>query len=81
MKSAFPWFPPYDVSGIRWIGVMKRLAAASPKVVVPGHGDAGGAQRLTDVRDYLELLRAETWLRRSSGQRVPRRKHPDRDDL
>jgi glyoxylase-like metal-dependent hydrolase (beta-lactamase superfamily II) len=67
--SIFPWFPPYDtdVSGIGWIEVIKRLVAASPKVVVPGHGDVGGAQRLADVRDYLELLRDETWLRRDSA--------------
>lgn len=67
--AIFPWFPPYDtdVSGIRWIEVMKRLAAASPRVVVPGHGDVGGAQRLADVRDYLELLRDETWVRRDSA--------------
>jgi len=67
--SIFPWFPPYDtdVSGIRWIEVMKRLADADPKVVVPGHGDIGGGQRLADVRDYLELLRDETWVRRDSA--------------
>ena len=67
--AIFPWFPPYDtdVSGIRWIEVMKRLAATSPRVVVPGHGDVGGAQRLADVRDYLELLRDETWVRRDSA--------------
>lgn len=67
--AIFPWFPPYDidVSGIRWIEVMERLAAARPKVVVPGHGDVGGPQRLADVRDYLELLRDETWVRRDSA--------------
>jgi glyoxylase-like metal-dependent hydrolase (beta-lactamase superfamily II) len=67
--AIFPWFPPHDtdVSGIRWIEVMRRLAAASPKVVVPGHGDVGGAQLLADVRDYLELLRDETWVRRDSA--------------
>jgi glyoxylase-like metal-dependent hydrolase (beta-lactamase superfamily II) len=67
--AIFPWFPPYDtdVSGIRWIEVMKRLAATRPAIVVPGHGDIGGAQRLAEVRDYLELLRDETWLRRDSA--------------
>lgn len=67
--AIFPWFPPYDtdVSGIRWISVMKRLADASPQVVVPGHGDVGGPQLLADVRDYLELLRDETWARRDSA--------------
>ncbi len=67
--AIFPWFPPHDtdVSGTRWIAVMQRLVAESPQVVVPGHGDVGGPQLLTDVRDYLELLRHETWVRRDSS--------------
>ncbi|MGI5156741.1 MBL fold metallo-hydrolase [Microbispora sp. CA-102843] len=67
--AIFPWFPPHDtdVSGTRWIAVMRRLADASPRVVVPGHGDVGGPQLLADVRDYLELLRDETWARRDSA--------------
>ena len=46
---------------------MRRLIATDPRVVVPGHGDISGAQVLTDVRDYLELLRDETWARRDSA--------------
>ncbi|MEU0810512.1 MULTISPECIES: MBL fold metallo-hydrolase [unclassified Streptomyces] len=67
--AIFPWFPPHDtdVSGIRWIEVIRRLAAAGPRVVVPGHGDIGGPRLLADVRDYLELLRDETWVRRDSA--------------
>ncbi|MDL4819718.1 MBL fold metallo-hydrolase [Actinomadura opuntiae] len=67
--AIFPWFPPHDadVSGIRWIEVMGRLAAERPRVVVPGHGDVGGARLLGDVRAYLELLRDETWARRDSA--------------
>jgi len=67
--AIFPWFPPYDtdVSGVRWIAVMQRLAAQNPQVVVPGHGDIGGPQLLTDISDYLELLRDETWIRRDSA--------------
>jgi len=60
--------PPYDtdVSGTRWIAVMRKLAATRPRVVVPGHGDGGGPQVLDGVLDYLELLRDETWRRRDS---------------
>jgi glyoxylase-like metal-dependent hydrolase (beta-lactamase superfamily II) len=67
--SIFPWFPPYDVdvSGLRWIEVMHRLTATHPQVVVPGHGDISGPQVLADVRDYLQLLRDETWVRRDSA--------------
>lgn len=67
--AIFPWFPPHDtdVSGVRWITVMQRLAAEGPRVVVPGHGDVSGPELLTDVGDYLQLLRDETWLRRDSA--------------
>lgn len=66
----FPWFPPHDtdVSGPRWIAVMRRLIGEHPRVVVPGHGDVGGPQLLADVRDYLQELRDETWRRRDSAE-------------
>jgi glyoxylase-like metal-dependent hydrolase (beta-lactamase superfamily II) len=64
--AIFPWFPPHDtdVSATRWIAVMERLAAEAPRIVVPGHGEVGDAGLLADVRDYLRLLRDETWARR-----------------
>jgi glyoxylase-like metal-dependent hydrolase (beta-lactamase superfamily II) len=67
--AIFPWFPPHDtdVSGVRWLAVMDRLAATGPQHVVPGHGDLGGPQILTDVRDYLSELRDETWRRHDSA--------------
>ncbi len=67
--AIFPWFPPHDtdVSGIRWIAVMERLITESPRVVVPGHNDINGPQLLSDVRDYLQLLRDETWRRQDSA--------------
>jgi glyoxylase-like metal-dependent hydrolase (beta-lactamase superfamily II) len=70
--AIFPWFPPYDVdvSGLRWIEVMRRLIATGPRVVVPGHGEISGPQVLADVRDYLELLRDETWARRDSAMSI-----------
>lgn len=72
--SIFPWFPPYDtdVSGMRWIAVMQRLIDENPRVVVPGHGDIGGRQLLTDVRGYLDELRDETWRRRDSAIDEPK---------
>jgi glyoxylase-like metal-dependent hydrolase (beta-lactamase superfamily II) len=67
--AIFPWFPPHDtdVSGVRWIRVMERLAAEPHRVVVPGHGAVGDAALLGEVRDYLRELREETWRRRDSG--------------
>ncbi|MCX4528536.1 MULTISPECIES: MBL fold metallo-hydrolase [unclassified Streptomyces] len=71
--AIFPWFPPHDtdVSGLRWMAVMDRLAAGGPRVVVPGHGDVGGPGLLSDVRDYLRELRDETWRRRDSAMGEP----------
>lgn len=67
--AIFPWFPPYDVdvSGVGWLSVMDGLTTTAPKVVVPGHGDVGGPEILTDVSDYLRELRDETWRRRDSA--------------
>lgn len=67
--AIFPWFPPHDadVSGIRWIKVLERLSAQNPRHVVPGHNDLGGPELLSDVREYLELLRDETWRRQDSA--------------
>ena len=56
-----------DVSGIRWIKVLERLSAQNPRHVVPGHNDLGGRELLSDVREYLELLRDETWRRQDSA--------------
>ncbi|PNE37087.1 MBL fold metallo-hydrolase [Streptomyces noursei] len=67
--AIFPWFPPHDtdVSGLRWIEVLARLVAAAPRIVVPGHGDVGGTQKVEAVLDYLRELRDETWVRRDSA--------------
>ncbi|MGN5381934.1 hypothetical protein ACQ4WX_47080 [Streptomyces lasalocidi] len=35
--------------------------------MVPGHGEPGGQEVLTAVRDYLRELRDETWRRRDSA--------------
>jgi hypothetical protein len=50
---------------------MERLAAQQPRVVVPGHGAIGGPGLLAVVRDYLRLLRDETWARRDSALDEP----------
>ncbi|MGI5244961.1 MBL fold metallo-hydrolase [Dactylosporangium sp. CA-139066] len=71
--AIFPWFPPHDadVSGTGWLAVMERLAAERPATVVPGHGAIGGVEVLEEVRDYLRLLRDETWTRRDSALPEP----------
>ncbi len=67
--SIFPWFPPYsvDVSGPLWIAVIRSLVEQAPRIVVPGHGETGGVDRLQVVLSYLENLRDETWRRRDAG--------------
>src|SRR4051812_15872025 len=67
--AIFPWFPPHDtvVSGLGWIEVTARLAAAKPRTTVPGHGDIGGTQVLEDVLGYLRELLGGTWAHRDSA--------------
>jgi glyoxylase-like metal-dependent hydrolase (beta-lactamase superfamily II) len=87
--AIFPWFPPedVDVDGDRWIAVLEQLEQLEPEVVVPGHGEIGGAEVITTAREYLELLREETLRLASEGasedetaaelDRSLRARHPD----
>ncbi len=68
----FPYFPPddADVDGDKWIAVLERLEELRPAVVVPGHGDVGGASIVAVQRDYMTTLRDETRALRSEGSTV-----------
>jgi glyoxylase-like metal-dependent hydrolase (beta-lactamase superfamily II) len=60
--AIFPFFPPEDadVDGDKWLAVLSQLEALEPVTVVPGHGEAGGADVIAEAREYITLLRAET---------------------
>jgi glyoxylase-like metal-dependent hydrolase (beta-lactamase superfamily II) len=66
----FPWFPPHDVSidAKRWAEVLAELAAMNPAVVVPGHGDVGGTEILTAVRDYIVDLGKRVAAEKAGGK-------------
>jgi glyoxylase-like metal-dependent hydrolase (beta-lactamase superfamily II) len=66
----FPWFPPQDadIDGARWASILTEVAAWKPKVVVPGHGEVGGAGILTAVRDYMVDLGDRVMARRRKGE-------------
>jgi glyoxylase-like metal-dependent hydrolase (beta-lactamase superfamily II) len=66
----FPWFPPDDVSidAKRWAEVLAELAAMNPAVVVPGHGDVGGTEILTAVRDYIVDLGKRVAAEKAGGK-------------
>lgn len=51
----FPWFPPNDadIDAANWAKTLGELASWNPAIVVPGHGDVGGAEILRAVRDYM----------------------------
>src|SRR6516164_8274598 len=67
----FPWFPPddADIDAARWAQVLTELIAWNPAIVVPGHGDTGGAEIVTAVRDYIVDL----------GKRVAAERKADKD--
>jgi glyoxylase-like metal-dependent hydrolase (beta-lactamase superfamily II) len=66
----FPWFPPNDadIDGARWAEILTELASWKPAIVVPGHGDIGGAEILTAVRDYMVDLGKRVAVERKSGK-------------
>jgi glyoxylase-like metal-dependent hydrolase (beta-lactamase superfamily II) len=66
----FPWFPPNDadIDGARWAQVLGELIAWNPAIVVPGHGDIGGAEILKAVRDYMLDLGRRVAVERKAGK-------------
>jgi glyoxylase-like metal-dependent hydrolase (beta-lactamase superfamily II) len=66
----FPWFPPNDadIDGARWAQVLGELIAWNPVIVVPGHGDLGGAEILKAVRDYMVDLGRRVAAERKTGK-------------
>ena len=66
----FPWFPPddADIDGARWAQVLGELIAWNPAIVVPGHGDLGGAEILKAVRDYMVDLGQRVATERKAGR-------------
>ena len=66
----FPWFPPNDadIDGARWAQVLGELMAWNPAIVVPGHGDLGGAEILKAVRDYMVDLGQRVAAERKAGK-------------
>jgi hypothetical protein len=58
----FPFFPPHDVDvdGNHWIEVVEALQGLEPEIVVPGHGEVGGAPLVATTHEYLTWLRSET---------------------
>ncbi|MBO0754782.1 MAG: MBL fold metallo-hydrolase [Bradyrhizobiaceae bacterium] len=65
----FPWFPPNDadIDGARWAQILTELVSWKPAIVVPGHGDIGGAEILTAVRDYMVDLSKRVAAERKAG--------------
>ena len=70
MFPIFPWFPPddADINGARWADVLSELITWKPAIVVPGHGDIGGAEILAAVRDYMVDLSKRVAAERKSGK-------------
>lgn len=66
----FPWFPPNDadLDAARWANILTELDGWKPKIVVPGHGNIGGAEILRAVRDYMVDLGKRVAAERRGGK-------------
>jgi glyoxylase-like metal-dependent hydrolase (beta-lactamase superfamily II) len=52
-----PIFPDEDAIGSRWLGLLDRIEALDPDVVVPGHGAIGDVGLVEELRAYLLAVR------------------------
>jgi glyoxylase-like metal-dependent hydrolase (beta-lactamase superfamily II) len=57
-----------DSHTVPWIDRVTRLEQLNPDIVVPGHGNIGGPERLADYRAYLELARRRVNELRAAGE-------------
>jgi glyoxylase-like metal-dependent hydrolase (beta-lactamase superfamily II) len=66
----FPWFPPEDadIDGANWIRVLDACLVLKPRIVVPGHGEVGGAEIVRGVRDYIADLGERVLAARKQGK-------------
>jgi glyoxylase-like metal-dependent hydrolase (beta-lactamase superfamily II) len=65
----FPWFPPEDadIDAAGWLRALDGCLELAPAIVVPGHGEVGGTEILTDVRGYIVDLRERVAKGRRDG--------------
>lgn len=70
MFPIFPWFPPEDadIDAARWAQILTEIASWNPAIVVPGHGDIGGIEIVTAVRDYIVDLGERVAAERKAGK-------------
>jgi glyoxylase-like metal-dependent hydrolase (beta-lactamase superfamily II) len=54
----FPIMPDAESSGMNWLAVLDDLEAMHPRIVVPGHGEAGDASLFGKERDYLRTVQS-----------------------
>jgi glyoxylase-like metal-dependent hydrolase (beta-lactamase superfamily II) len=63
-----PIFPDADASGSRWLGLLDRIEALDPAVVVPGHGAVGDVGLVEELRTYLLEVRARVGALHAEGR-------------
>ncbi len=68
----FPWFPPEDadIDAARWRAALADMEAMTPRTVVPGHGEVGGAEILQAVGSYLDSIAARVGALQGDGLSV-----------
>lgn len=70
MFPIIPLFPPMieasDMDIARWEVVLTDILRMNPRLIVPGHGNLGGAEIATDVLGYFKNVRA--FAQRASGR-------------
>jgi glyoxylase-like metal-dependent hydrolase (beta-lactamase superfamily II) len=64
----FPIFPDADASGKNWLSILDQLDALHPRIVVPGHGEVGGASLIATERTYLQSVQTRVAELKAEGK-------------
>lgn len=62
MFPIVPFYPPMiqadDIDVARWEAALADIQRLDPRLIVPGHGNLGGAEIAADVLGYFKAVRA-----------------------
>ena len=64
----FPIFPDKDASGKNWLNILDQLDELRPRMIVPGHGEAGDAKLIGIERAYLKAVQSRTTELKAQGK-------------
>ena len=67
IERFFPIMPDSDSSALGWMESLKKLKALQPRIIIPGHGEAGGIDLIDQLMIYLNAMKVQVTNQKKNG--------------